>query len=111
MRWKLLLFASLIASVAGAGATLAIVVFLLGSARRLATPDIIAFATLLIPVALIIGASIFVYRHTARRRKLQAMATGLLAAILTLAIMILSLMFMANSERYQPPVPQPGRIA
>lgn len=102
MRWKLLLIASLIASVVGSGATLAIIHFLAGSSKPLASQDIVALSTLIIPIAMIIAASIFVYRHTARRRKTQAMATALLSTILTLAIILASMFFLSRATREQP---------
>jgi purine-cytosine permease-like protein len=110
MRWKLLLIASLIASIVGSGATLAIIVFLNGSSKRFASQDIVALSTLIIPIAMIIAASIFVYRHTARRRKTQAMATALLSTILTLAIILASTFFLSRSTRVEPP-PQPDKTA
>ena len=85
MRWKLLLIASFSASVVGSGATLAIILLLEDSSKSRASQYIVALSTLVIPIAMIIAASIFVYRHTARRRKTQAMATALLSTILTLA--------------------------
>jgi hypothetical protein len=86
MRWKLLIIASLLAAVVGAGATLGIVFGLWGSARRLARIDPVTVAALLLPVMPILYASFFVYRHTARRRQLQAAVTALLASLLTLTI-------------------------
>ncbi len=112
MRWKLLLIASLIAGLVGAGATIAIIIFLLGSARRLepGSVDILAFAPLIIPIAMIIVASIFVYRHTARRRKLQALITALLSALLMLTIFFFCEMFLTRRNQ-EPPPPPPGKIA
>jgi hypothetical protein len=111
MRWKLLLIVSLIAGLVGSGATIAIIIFLLGSTRRLepGSVDIIAFAPLIIPIAMIIVASIFVYRHTARRRKLQAMMTALLSALLMLTIFFISQMLLTRRNP-EPPPPQPGKI-
>jgi len=112
MRWKLLLIVSVIASLVGAGAAIAIILFL--SRAPLSTQpesvDIIALSPLIIPVAIIIVASFFVYRHTARRRKLQAMATALLSAILMLTVFFISMMFLRKKEE-QPPAPQPTKIA
>jgi uncharacterized membrane protein len=105
MRWKLLLIASFIASLIGSGATLAI-----GSSKPLASQDIFALSTLIIPIAMIIAASIFVYRHTARRRKTQAMATALLSTILTLGIIITSTIILSRSTHQEIP-PQPTKIA
>ena len=88
MRWKLLIAASLLASVAGAGAC-ALLVRLLAARGGGALPVWAAVVALVVPVACVVYASIFVYRHTARRRTLQAAATALLASTLTLAALIL----------------------
>jgi purine-cytosine permease-like protein len=106
MRWKLLLIASLLATLVGAGATLGIIIGILGSPARYTAPDVAVLGTLFIPVAAITFASIFVYRHTARRRKLQAMATALLATILTLTVFILSSMLTSKSVPDAPPAPR-----
>jgi purine-cytosine permease-like protein len=106
MRWKLLLLASLLATLVGAGATLGIVIGVLGATRQLVTPDLAVIGTLLVPVAAVTGASIFVYRHTARRRRLQAMATALLATILTLTIFIISSMLFSKPAPTTPPAPR-----
>ena len=88
MRWKLLLITSLIATLIGAGSTLAIVYGIFHTPRRLASLDLFVIGTLLIPLASIIIAGIFVYRHTARRRKLQALITALISSFLILTIFI-----------------------
>ena len=107
MRWKLLLIASLLATLVGAGATLGIVIGVLGTPGQFTAPDLAVLGTLIIPVAAITFASIFVYRHTARRRRLQAMATALLAAILTLTILIVSSMLFSKPAPLEvPPVPR-----
>ncbi len=49
--------------------------------KSLSSPGLLAISTLLLPIATIVFASIFVYRHTARRRKLQAFLTALLATL------------------------------
>lgn len=101
MRWKLLLIAALLASALGAGTTLGLVYGLTRSVESLFRPSVFAFSALLIPIAAITFASIFVYRHTARRRRLQAMLTALLASVLTLTILLL------NSVLYTKPAPSP----
>ncbi len=111
MRLKLLLLASLTASIAGTGAALAIVFFLSGSTGRFSVPDSLALGTLIIPIALIIAASIFVYRHTARHRKLQALATALVSALLTLTLMFISTLLLAHPEPEPIPPQPPGKLA
>ena len=92
MRWKLLIAASLLAAAAGAGACYA--------AARLVLPRLAeaqrggaAALSLLAPVGATAFAAVFVYRHTARRRALQAAATALLASLLTLAALTLGSVF------------------
>lgn len=112
MRWKLLFIVSAIASLVGAGAAISLILFLTGSpaAAQPSPVDIIALSPLIIPVAIIIAASFFVYRHTAKRRKLQAMATALLSTILMLTVFFISMMFLR--KRQEPaPAPQPTKIA
>ncbi|HYH86657.1 MAG TPA: hypothetical protein VEX60_14485 [Pyrinomonadaceae bacterium] len=89
MRWKLLIIASLLAAVVGAGVCFAAAHLLLDPARAQASPGWIAAATLLVPLAATTYAAIFVYRHTARRRALQAAATVLFALTLTLTALLL----------------------
>ena len=83
MRWKLLIAASLLAAAAGAGAYFGATFLLL--ALWAGPPGWAHTLMLLAPLAAIIFASIFVYRHTPRRRGLQAAATAVLAALVTLA--------------------------
>ncbi len=105
MRWKLFLIAALLASVAGAGSTLGLVYGLTRPLQSLLRPSIFALGALLLPIAAITYASIFVYRHTARRRRLQAMLTALVASVLTLTILLLS------SVLYTKPAPAPTPAA
>ncbi|MDQ3257177.1 MAG: hypothetical protein M3R15_25350 [Acidobacteriota bacterium] len=94
MRWKLLVITSLVTAIVGAGASLAMIYWLLGPTRNMQTPSTPLFGTLLIPIAAITAASIFVYRHTSRRRALQAAATTLLAATLTLGAFMVATIFL-----------------
>lgn len=85
MRWKLLIAASLLAAAAGAGAFYAAWYFLPAGWGGRWTGAL----SLLAPLCAITYAAIFVYRHTARRRQLQAAATALLASLITLAALTL----------------------
>ena len=105
MRLKLVILASVIAAVVGAGSSIALVLGVF-AVKSLTSPGLLAASTLLLPVATIVFASIFVYRHTAKRRKLQAFLTALLATLLTLSIFILT---SAMTSRTGPTEPlQPG---
>ena len=89
MRWKLLIAASLLAAAAGAGVCYAAIRFILESAGP-GSGGWPAALTLLAPLGANAYAAVFVYRHTARRRALQAAATALLASLLTLAALALA---------------------
>ena len=103
MRLKLVLAASVLAAVVGAGICIALV-FGVFSSRDLFAPGLLVTSTLLLPIATIAFASIFVYRHTARRRKLQALLTAILAIILTLSLFIAAAIL---TVRYRPLEPRP----
>lgn len=106
MRWKLLLVVSLLAAAAGVGACLGLS-YLLGrdpAQSFPASPDLLVAGLLLLPLAAILYASIFVYRHTARRRSLQAMATALFSMTLTLALLYATALFLS---RRRGPLEQP----
>ena len=89
MRWKLVIAASLLAAAASAGVLYAAWHFLLAPWGGREAPLWAAAVTLLAPLAAIAYAAVFVYRHTARRRQLQAAATALLASLLALAALTL----------------------
>ncbi len=88
MRWKLLIAASLLAATVGAGAVLVATYFALGGPPGEVPPAWLLAVAVLAPLAATTFAAVFVYRHTARRRTLQAAATALLAALLTLAALL-----------------------
>jgi hypothetical protein len=109
LRWKLLIVASLLASVVGTGAC-ALLVRLLAAPGGGAQPAWAAAAALAAPVACVVYAGIFVYRHTARRRTLQAAATALLASALTLAALLVgSLLTQGRAPELLQPSPATAR--
>jgi len=103
MRLKLVIAASVLAAIVGAGVCIALVLGVF-SVRALSNPGLLVTSTLVLPIATIAFASIFVYRHTARRRKLQAFITAILAIILTLAFFIAASIL---TGRYRPLEPRP----
>ncbi|HYX40672.1 MAG TPA: hypothetical protein VE821_03185 [Pyrinomonadaceae bacterium] len=107
MRWKLLLIASLAATVVGAGGSLGLAYWLRGVAQRFAAIDPLLLSTLLIPLIAITYAAVFVYRHTARRRKLQATMTVLLALMLTLIALSTSALILTRRSSTIRPAPTP----
>ena len=103
MRLKLVLAASVLAAIVGAGICIALVLGVF-SVKVLSNPGLLVTSTLVLPIASIAFASIFVYRHTARRRKLQAFLTAIIAIILTLTFLIAASML---TGRYRPLEPRP----
>jgi mannose/fructose/N-acetylgalactosamine-specific phosphotransferase system component IID len=99
MRLKLVFAASVLAALIGAGSCIALVLGLF-SAKALSSPGLLVTSTLVLPVATIVFAAIFVYRHTARRRKLQALLTAIVATLLTLTFFILASIL--SARRIQP---------
>jgi len=103
MRPKLVVGVSMLSALLGAGSCVGIVLGVSSALNSTGKPGLLAFATLLLPIASIIFASIFVYRHTARRRKLQAFITAVLATILTLGIFVLATILSARRGVTDPP--------
>ena len=104
MRPKLVVGTSVLAALVGAGSSIGILIALSTPVR----PGLIVALTLLLPIGAIIFASIFVYRHTARRRKLQALITAIIATLLTLSLFVLATILTARREQLDPPqLPQP----
>ena len=103
MRLKLVFAASVLAALVGAGSCIALVLGVF-SAKALTSPGLLVASTLLLPIAAITSAAIFVYRHTSRRRKLQAFMTVVLSTILTIAFFVAaSIITSKTSKDAQPP--------
>ena len=109
MRLKLVLIASLLAAIVGAGSCIALVLGVF-SVQALSSPGLLVASTLLLPIAAIIFSSVFVYRHTARRRRLQAFLTVVLATLLTLALFVLAILS-ARRNLTEPAQPAGPHIA
>ena len=110
MRLKLVIIASLLAAIAGAGSCIALVLGVF-SVKALSSPGLLVSSTLLLPAAAIVFASIFVYRHTARRRRLQAFLTAILATLLTLAFFITASIVSSRRNPTEPVQPAGPQIA
>ena len=98
MRLKLVVIASLLAAIVGAGSCIALVLTVF-SRHALSSPGLLVASTFLLPLAAIIFASIFVYRHTARRRRLQAFLTVILATLLTISIFVVTSILTTDRRR------------
>ena len=105
MRLKLVLITSLLAALAGAGTSIAIILGLFSSLRSLRSPGPLIIGTLLLPILTVLLGAFFVYRHTAKRRKLQAFLTAILATVLSLCLFLLASILTARRGPIQPPQP------
>jgi uncharacterized membrane-anchored protein len=102
MRLKLVLISSLIAAVAGAGSAIAIILSVFSSLKP-PTPGLLVLSTYLLPGLTTLLASIFVYRHTARRRRVQATLTAIIALLLTILLFVVASIVTARRAPIQPP--------
>jgi len=86
VRWKLLFITSVVAIMISTGLWVAAVVIFFGPARVIEVRDSLWPVTLVIPAIGSLSTGFFVYRHTSRRRKLQAMLSITLALAGTLCV-------------------------
>ena len=108
MRPKLVFVASLLAAISGSGTSIAIILAASSSLKPMSAPGALVLSTFLLPALTVLLASIFVYRHTARRRKLQAFLTGILSIILSLTVFITASILTAR-RTIRPPQPHEQR--
>lgn len=104
MRLKLVLASSFIAAILGAGSAIGVILLAFSSLKPITAPGSLVAATYLLPTLTTLLAAMFVYRHTARRRKLQAGLTVMISLFLTLALFFVATVI---SARREPPPPQP----
>jgi hypothetical protein len=110
MRLKLVLIASLVSAIVGSGLSIAFILWKSSSLKALYAPGILISSTLILPIATVVVAAIFVYRHTARHRRTQALLTGILAAFLSLALFILASVLTSRPTSPQPPPAAPQNV-
>ncbi|SRR6266496_6779174 len=108
MRLRLVLVSSLLAAAAGSGASIGIILAISSSWKPNSAPGLLVLSTLFLPALTIICATIFVYRHTARRRKLQAFVTAVLAITLSLTFFLGTSLLTAHRP-IRPPAPSEQR--
>src|SRR5687767_15524383 len=102
MRLKLVIIASIVAAILGAGLAILLVLFIFSSLQTMSNRGLLASAIYLLPVLTTLLASIFVYRHTARRRKLQAALTTIVSFLLLLALFFVASLLSAPPREMQP---------
>lgn len=108
MRLKLVLITSLIAAIVGAGSAIAVILAVFSSLKPIAAPGPFVISAYLLPTSATLLAAIFVYRHTARRRKLQAALTAVVVLLLTISFLLVASIFTARQAPAQPQT-QPHR--
>lgn len=96
MRWKLLVIASLAAALISCGFWSLLVISVFGTARALARNDLVLISSAIIPLAVAAYAGVFVYRHTARRRKTQAIVAVIMALLFTFGIYLVTAALFVN---------------
>ena len=103
MRWKLLVIASFAAALVACGLWSAFAIGLFGTASNLARHDWLLPASTLVPLAIAVYAGVFVYRHTARRRKTQAVIAVILALFFTAGAYVAAVQVFPNKLYIPPP--------
>jgi Na+/H+-dicarboxylate symporter len=88
LRWKLLVITSFVAALLNVAGTLGLAYWTKGVMRPLGEQPVLMVGVIIIPLVVTTLAAVFVYRHTARRRKLQATLTVLFSITLTLAALL-----------------------
>ena len=105
MRLKLVLIASFVAALVGSSASIALILGRFSSLATLSAPSLMIAGTLVFPIVAVGLAAAFVYRHTARSRKTQALLTAILAAFLSLAFFLIASIYTSPTTPLQPPQP------
>jgi hypothetical protein len=86
MRWKFLFITALAAAIVGCGLWCVFAITTFGSARALARNDSLLLVSTVIPLGVTALAAIFVYRHTSRRRRTQALVTVIVTLFFTVGV-------------------------
>src|SRR5204863_4264601 len=93
MRWKLIAITSLLGALIAGGAWSLLTIAGFNQLGIFFSHPGIVLISLVIPILLSLFAAIFVYRHTAQRRKTQALITMVLTLLLTLGIYLAVMRF------------------
>ena len=88
MRWKLILITSFLGAFVAGGAWCLLTISVVRQFSVFVNYPWLASLSLIIPIAVSTCAAFFVYRHTAQRRKTQALLTMVLTLLLTLGIYV-----------------------
>ncbi len=96
MRWKLIIITSLIAALINTSGCIALASWTNGLINPLAIQHFPFAAIYILPLVIITLVGVFVYRHTARRRKLQSMVSVILSLILIVAALLVAQEFLVR---------------
>jgi hypothetical protein len=98
MRWKLLVLVSLVAALIACGVWSLLIMIIFGhSVRPIQPHDWLLLASAAVPLAMAGFAGFFIYRHTARRRKTQAVLTVFLTLLLSIAACLAAIRLFPNT--------------
>jgi uncharacterized membrane protein len=103
MRWKLLGLVSVVAALFAVAVWSAVTIAVFGSARAMARNNWVLLASFAIPFAVTIFGALFVYRHTAHRRKSQALIAAVLTLLLTAATYVVASTLFTERLYVSPP--------
>jgi uncharacterized BrkB/YihY/UPF0761 family membrane protein len=110
MRWKLLVLVSFVAALVACGVWSLLIMIIFGhSVRPIQPHDWLLLASAAVPLALAGVAGFFVYRHTARRRRTQALLTALLTLFLAIAACLAATRLFPNTITIYREQGGPGR--
>jgi hypothetical protein len=105
VRWKLVIIVSLIAAIVAFCLWEIAIALIFGGIRPVQSHNWFLLASALIPLGLIGFAGVFVYRHTARKRKTQAVISSLLTLVLFVAAY-----FLGSTLSHNLRIPAPCRL-
>jgi multisubunit Na+/H+ antiporter MnhB subunit len=86
----------MVASICGGVLTLFLFYFLVGNSFTFIPPAILLSLAGALPATIVLIASLFVYRHTARRRSTQAWLTAVITVFIMLSILFAGLLFLRS---------------
>jgi len=94
MRFKLILIVSMVVSIVGSVGTAFLLYLSFGSIEFARTRGFWLISSCVVPAILVLTGGFFVYRHTAKRRVLQAMLTIVISVFIILSIFLASVLIL-----------------
>jgi hypothetical protein len=94
MRFKLILIVSMVVSIVGSAGTAFLLYVSFGSIEFTRPRGFWLISSCVMPAILVLTGGFFVYRHTARRRALQAMLTIVISVFIILSLFLASVLIL-----------------